>query len=137
MRILKADRSYSRLQRLSEEQEQLKTELVQIQSMLLSLEELIAEEILRQAGDSAHSKTSTVDGELRHRGGKGRWERILQPAIILRQAPHQDGACATCPPTAPWSHDAVGRARRHLPSIVQRIVAIHGRPHTQCTFQDQ
>ena len=65
MRILKADRSYSRLQRLSEEQERLKTELVQIRSMLLSLEELIAEEILQQVGDSAHSKTPTGDRGLR------------------------------------------------------------------------
>ena len=68
MRIFGSLRYHSRLEQLSEELEKLKTVLVQIQSMLLSIEQLIAEEILNQAADSPYSVISTPDGEVKHRG---------------------------------------------------------------------
>ncbi len=68
MRIFENLRYHSRLEQLSEEREKLKTELVQTQSMLLSIEQLIAEEILNQAADSPHCVISITDGEAKHRG---------------------------------------------------------------------
>jgi len=53
---------HSRLKRLSEEREKLQTELVQIQSMLLSIDELIAEEILRQVTGSSSGRSFIIDG---------------------------------------------------------------------------
>ena len=56
---LKAPPSSNRLERLSDERDKLKTELVQIHSMLISIEELIADEILRQAIDSPPGEVPT------------------------------------------------------------------------------
>jgi cell shape-determining protein MreC len=63
MRIFGEVQRCSRLEQLSDEQEKLKTELVQIQSMLLSIEQLIAEEILNQAAHSSPSTISALDGK--------------------------------------------------------------------------
>ena len=62
MRILGGLRYHSRLEQLSDEQEKLNTELVQIQSMLLSIEQFIAEELLNQVAYSSHSTISALDG---------------------------------------------------------------------------
>lgn len=62
MRILGGLRYHSRLEQLSDEQERLKTELVQIQSMLLSIEQFIAGELLNQVAYSSHSPISALDG---------------------------------------------------------------------------
>jgi hypothetical protein len=62
MRIFGDVHRHSRLVQLSDEREKLKTELVQIQSMLLSIEQLIAEEILNQVAYSSHSTISALDG---------------------------------------------------------------------------
>ncbi len=59
--VLKNRRTATRLGQLYAEQERLKAEFVQIQSMLLSIEEFITEERLRQTVDSTHRESSTPD----------------------------------------------------------------------------
>ena len=58
MSRLKSQQSPDRLRQLSEERDKLQTEFVQIHSMLLSIEELIVEEILNQASEPAPGKAS-------------------------------------------------------------------------------